>query len=192
MAKAGLRDKLIEMGLETVHKNGFGATGVQVIVDAADVPKGSFYNYFDSKEAFGVEVLNLYFKGFGPRLQLLTDPSKSPVQRLKAYFESLGKTLGQWEYEKGCLIGNLSAELSSKNELIRERLAEVYEGWTSRIEACVREGQEQGEISRELKASVIASYLLNAWEGVALRTKVDKDKTAITQFMAVTFKTVLR
>jgi TetR/AcrR family transcriptional repressor of nem operon len=191
MAKGELREKLLAVGLETVHARGFNATGVQDIVDVAGVPKGSFYNYFASKEALGVEVLDLYFRGFAPRLKLLADPSKTPVQRLRAYFESLGKTLAGWNYEKGCLIGNLSGELSDQSDLVRKRLAEVYAAWGHAVEACIREGQERGEISKDLKASVVAAFLLNAWEGVALRVKVDKDKTAINQFMAVVFKTIL-
>jgi TetR/AcrR family transcriptional repressor of nem operon len=191
MPKENVREKILTVGLDTVHRRGFNATGVQQIVDAAGVPKGSFYNYFDSKEAWGLEVLDLYFQGFGASLKVLDDRSKSPVERLRLYFESLGRTLEKWEFEKGCLVGNLSGELSDQSQVVRDRLASVYAGWVRRIESCVREGQDRGEIPRDLKASMIAAFLLHAWQGTVLRTKVDKDNTAVKQFLAVVFKKIL-
>ena len=62
MKQGTTRDHLISTGLKVLHARGFHATGVQDITDAAQVPKGSFYTHFDSKERFGAEVLGRYWE----------------------------------------------------------------------------------------------------------------------------------
>ena len=57
MAKANVRERLLDAGLETLHRCGFNGCGVQEIAETAGVPKGSFYNHFESKEALGAAVL---------------------------------------------------------------------------------------------------------------------------------------
>jgi TetR/AcrR family transcriptional regulator, transcriptional repressor for nem operon len=191
MAKAPVRDRIVSEGLEAVFRDGFNATGVQDIADAAGVPKGSFYNYFRSKEALGVEIVDLYFSGVKARFNLLSDPSKPPLDRLRGYFASLGQVLIKGKYGKGCLVGNLSGELSDQSPAVRKRLASVYKEWSRALEGCIREGQERGEIARDVNASVLASFLLTAWEGTILRAKVEKEKAALNQFMMVAFKRLL-
>ncbi|WP_420969079.1 TetR family transcriptional regulator C-terminal domain-containing protein [Bradyrhizobium sp. B120] len=185
MAKQDIREKLSAVGLETLHRNGFNGSSVQDIVDAAGVPKGSFYHHFDSKEALGLDAIDRYWGGFGPRLSILTDASHPPIDRLRRYFESLAETLKGWKYQKGCFIGNASAEMADQSPAMRVRLSTVFAGWTRAVELCVQEAQTRGDMSSDLDAAMIASYLLNSWEGAALRAKVEKDSKALDQFLAV-------
>jgi TetR/AcrR family transcriptional regulator, transcriptional repressor for nem operon len=111
--KLDTRSNLVEAGLQMIHAEGYAATGVQSIVECADVPKGSFYNYFASKEAFGVEVIAAYSdRGLARLRDFLSKPEVSPLPRLEAYFDARIKALKSSNYAGGCLLGNFSAEVA--------------------------------------------------------------------------------
>ena len=80
------RKNLVQVGLRMLHADGYAATGIQSIVEGADVPKGSFYNHFASKEAFGAEVLGAYFdRNEGKLHAILSNAKAAPRERLEAY-----------------------------------------------------------------------------------------------------------
>ncbi|BBP77716.1 transcriptional regulator [Pseudomonas sp. Ost2] len=191
MAVSQVREKLIEAGLSIIATQGFNGTGVQEIADLAGVPKGSFYNYFDSKDAFAVEVLERYWQKGRYRVILSDESLGDPLVRLRHYFEALAAARVDDRFLSGCLIGNFSSELSEQSRLVRDRLSEIYAGWARALEICIREAQDLGLVGRDVAAAELASFVLNAWQGAVLRTKVEKDGLALQQFMTVVFKRVL-
>ena len=189
--KTNVRERLLAAALETLHKNGFNATGVQDITDAAKVPKGSFYNHFDSKDALGVEVVGHYVAKGAERRQALVDRPGAPLGRLKAYFKSLNQLGPASGFSRGCLLGNFSAELASQSPDIRQALAGALADWTKDIARVVAEAQQAGDIGRDLPAATLAAFLLNAWEGAVLRSRVDKSAAPLDAFMSVAFNKIL-
>ncbi len=147
---SSVRDKIVEAALERFHALGFSACGVQEIVDKAGVPKGSFYNYFKSKELLAVEVLEVYAKG--SRREMLADKSVAPVKRLRAHFEFLASRYAGFGYSKGCLIGSIAAETSDHMPIVRKALAQGLANWTKLVAAAIREGQADGSIEARLDA----------------------------------------
>ena len=186
-----MRDHLLTSALETLHRQGFNGTAVQDITDAAGLPKGSFYNYFGSKEALALEVIDRFGKERGALAAVLSDESISPVERLRRYFASQATALAAQNFERGCLIGNFSTELADQSRVIRDRLGSNFAAWSRPIETCIRDGQKAGEISRDIDASVLADFLLNSFEGAILRTKVEKDSSPLDDFMTLVFSRVL-
>jgi len=191
MAKPTTREKLLAAGLETLHKRGFNATGVQDITDAAKVPKGSFYNHFESKDALGVEVVVRYAAMGAARRQLLVDGSGQPLARLRAHFKSLNQLGPASGFSRGCLLGNFSTELSTQSPAIRAAVEAALDDWTQAIAQVIAEAQEAGDVSGELSAEVLAGFLLNAWEGAVMRSRVEKTQAALDAFLAVTFNKIL-
>ena len=184
MRQPGTRDHLLSTGLKLLHARGFHASGVQDITQAAEVPKGTFYTHFDSKERFGAEVLGRYWERRADRaIAILGDESRSPLTRLKAYFQA--KTRVSGPFEKGCMIGNFSAEMAGDSRLVRDRLAAVFAGWTQLLANCIREAQTAGELRSSLDADTVAAFLIDAFEGAILRTKVDRDATALLRFETI-------
>src|ERR1700679_1284592 len=107
MAKPSNRDKLLTEGLRVVHERGFAGASVRDIVAAAGVPQGSFTNHFASKEAFGLEVVNLYYVASCALLDAaLRNESLSPLQRLGAYLDANANRLNENGIRNGCLFGN--------------------------------------------------------------------------------------
>jgi len=94
-------------------------------------------------------------------------------------------------YVGGCLIGNLGAELSDHSELVRDGLNVIFAGWTEAVEACIRDGQRAHEIRADFDAAVLASFLINAWEGAILRAKVAKNGAPFDEFNEVVFRKLL-
>ncbi len=193
MPRPNVREKILDAAIETVRSRGFNGCGVNDITAAAGVPKGSFYNHFDSKEALGAEVVDEYWqRGACRTLRILSDETLAPLERLRRYFASMVGNLADRDYRCGCLIGNLSAEMADQSRLVRDRLSAIYAGWTRSIETCVREAQRTGEVRSDIPPATLAAFLVNAWEGTVLRAKVDKDGTAHQHFHDVVFKTLLR
>ena len=191
MPRPSSRDHLITSALETLHRQGFNGSAVQDITDAAGLPKGSFYNYFESKEALALEVIDRYGKEQRALAGVLSDESISPVERLRRYFASLAANLAEQNYERGCLIGNFSTELADQSRLVRDRLSSNFAAWSRAIEICIRDGQKAGEISRDIDPGALADFLLNSFEGAILRMKVEKDSSPLDQFMTLVFSRVL-
>ncbi len=192
MRQTGTRDHLLATGLELLHARGFHACGVQDIIQAADVPKGTFYTHFDSKEQFGAEVLGRYWeRRAGAATRILSDETRTPLARLKAYFAAKTAARAPDAAYTGCMIGNFSAELATDSRLVRDRLGTVFAAWTNLLATCIREAQSAGEISTQADPDTLAAFLIDAFEGAVLRSKVDRDTTALARFQAVVFTTIL-
>jgi TetR/AcrR family transcriptional repressor of nem operon len=190
MRQTATKDRLLATGLEVLHAKGFHATGVQDITDAAKVPKGSFYSHFDSKEQFGADVLGRYWETRASRAtMILGDEGKSPLERLEAYFGA--KTERTGPFDKGCMIGNFSAEMAPDSRLVRDRLTSVLAAWTALLAGCIREAQAARQVRQDLDPETIAAFLIDAFEGAVLRTKVDRSPAALQRFHAIAFNLIL-
>jgi len=192
MKHADSREQLLNAGVEALHSKGFNGCGVQEITEAAGVPKGSFYNYFASKEAFSVEVLEHYWEeGARRNLSVLSDESIPALARLKTYFAQRAEVHAKGHYERGCMLGNLATEVTGQSRLVRDRLAGMFAGWVRVMANCVRDARDAGEIDSDLDPKILAEFLVNGWQGAVMRAKVDRDSSAMDQFTKVVFSTLL-
>ena len=189
MAQPNLRDAILSSGLETLHHRGFNATSVQDITEAAGVPKGSFYNHFDSKEALGAAAVDAYAAKMGS-LAILLDQSIAPLARLRRHFVALAEA-ARYPYDAGCLLGNFSAELSGQSPLIRERVAAALGAWSKALAGVIDEAQREGALPRDRDPRTLASFIVDSWEGAVLRAKVERDRAPLDAFLAITFSKVL-
>ena len=187
--KLGTREKLIQSGLQAIHTSGYGATSIQSIVEIADVPKGSFYNFFPSKEAFAAEVIDAYSTRGQERLRsFLLNQDIAARDRLEAYFDDRIEAFRTAQYVRGCLMGNFSAEAADQSALIRDGLTKHFGAWCKLFETCIAEAQKQGEISDQFPASLLAKFLLNSWEGALLRMRAEKSDVPLLDFKEIVFK----
>ena len=190
--KPDTRQNLVRAGLRMIHAEGFAATGIQGIVEGADVPKGSFYNYFASKEAFGAEVIDEYSERGQSRLRdFLCNPAMAPLARLETYFDDRIAAFRASNYARGCLMGNFSAEAADHSTLIREHLARHFNAWSAIFERCISEAQELGTVSHQLSAASLANFILNSWEGALLRMRVEQSDVALVEFKKMIFGRIL-
>jgi len=190
MPRASTKEQIVQAGLKILLDKGFNGVGVQEITETAGVPKGSFYNHFESKEALGAEIVERYGMD-GTRRQVLLDKSLPALARLRGHFEGLNNLFVKSKFERGCLLGNFSAELSNQSAVIRERLAELYQRWSRDIEIAIADGQAEGTIPPEKNAADIAAFLLDAYEGALLRARVERSRAPFDRFMQLAFDRIL-
>jgi TetR/AcrR family transcriptional repressor of nem operon len=175
---AGDRDtkaELIRSGLEHLTENGFASSGIDKILKAVGVPKGSFYFYFSSKEVFGLAVLESYATYFENKLDnYLLDPSFPPLERIHNFVDDAKKGMSRHEFKRGCLVGNLGQEVDSLPDSFRGRLIEIFESWQIRLSQCLQEAQENGELSQTMDSDRLAEFFWTGWEGAVSRAKLEK------------------
>jgi TetR/AcrR family transcriptional repressor of nem operon len=187
-----VRQRLLAAGLDLVHARGFTASGVKDITDAAGVPKGSFYAYFPSKEAFAAAILNHYWSDIESRLLPILDADGSAQERIIRFFHALADEHEAGDFLLGCLVGNLSLELGGSSEPTRTELVRILDRWDAALTACVRSGQGgSDQVRTDLDAEELASLLIEAWEGAALRGKVTRSRAPYDRFEAITVPALL-
>jgi TetR/AcrR family transcriptional regulator, transcriptional repressor for nem operon len=175
-----------------LHESGYAATGIQEIVDAAKVPKGSFYNHFESKETFAKEVVDAYFGMVLPELTALLSDERIPLcDRLRTYFEERTRRFRSSGYLRGCMLGNMILEVALQSPSIRERLAAHLNTWSGLFEACIDHAQKSGAIQNNMPAPQLADFLLNSWEGAMLRMRIDKTDVPLNDFIEVVWGSIL-
>jgi TetR/AcrR family transcriptional regulator, transcriptional repressor for nem operon len=183
-----VRKRLLAAGLDLIHARGFAASGVKDITEAAGVPKGSFYAYFPSKEAFAGTILEHYWSDIEVRLLPLLEGEGSAEERIRSFFHALADEHEAANFLLGCLIGNLSLELSSLSEPIRAQLIAILERWGQAIADCLR----SDGIGSDSYAEDLASRLIESWEGAALRGKMIRSRIPYDRFEADTIPALLR
>jgi TetR/AcrR family transcriptional regulator, transcriptional repressor for nem operon len=192
-AKATTKAALVDAGTQLILEQGYHHTGIQDVLQAAGVPKGSFYYYFPSKEAFGREVIAQFAAAYVERLERwLGDTTQSPLTRLHRH---LDETLTHFERRGcrgGCLIGNLSQELADQSAPFGAQLEAVFADWRERYARLFREAQAVGELRADLDPQQVAEFYLNSFEGAVLRAKVSKSPAPLRLFMTLMFDGVLR
>ena len=189
-----VRRRLLAAGRDLVHARGFSASSVKDITDAAGVPKGSFYAYFESKEAFAAAILEHYWADIETRLLPILDGDGPAQERITRFFHALADEHEAGDFLLGCLVGNMSLELGGSSEPVRAELVRILDHWDAALTACVRSGQSGsgGGVRTDLDAGELASRLIEAWEGAALRGKVTRSRAPYERFEAVTIPALLR
>jgi TetR/AcrR family transcriptional repressor of nem operon len=193
MTKTSNRERILSEGLRVVHEHGFANASVRDIVAAAGVPQGSFTNHFASKEAFGLEILDLYYADSRRNVaETLRNDARPPLERLNAYFDSQKNRLNENDMRNGCLFGNFAAEVSDNSEAIRNRLIEVYAESRESIAYCLRAAVAAGEVKPTLDCNEIAGFIVSSMQGAILLSKAHRSPEPIERFRRVLFASVLQ
>ena len=186
MAKPNKRADLLKTGAELVHRKGFSATSVADIAEASGAPKGSFYNHFKSKDEFGAAILEHYFEDVQAALaETLHAGGKPALARLRAYFTRLRDYVARDDFARGCLIGNISGEVSAVSAATRARLSRFIADWTASLARCIEDGQQDGSVRSNVAATALAGMMLDSWQGALLRAKVERSPAALNNFLDV-------
>lgn len=168
------REALLRAGVEVLTEKGFSATGIDQILSRVGVPKGSFYHFFNSKEAFGSALIERYATYFARKLdRFLLDESQPPLQRLRNFVADAGDGMARFEFRRGCLVGNLGQETASLPDALRQQLSAVFVDWESRVAACLEAARSDGEIAAAANCRRLANCFWIGWEGAVLRAKLE-------------------
>ena len=164
--------RLLDVGLATLLERGYNATGIQDLLVATSVPKGSFYHHFGSKEDFALQVIDRYVAEVHVLLdQTLGDVERAPLERIRAFFERLLALYASQGY-LGSLLGLLGQELAAVSTSFRRRIEGSFDGITRRLADTLEEARRRGDLSSEIDALQTATLMLDCWEGAAMRSRL--------------------
>ena len=165
---------LINIGTAIFTQKGFSITSLDEIVEIAEIPKGSFYYYFKSKDEYAIEVIKNYGIYFSKKLQrILSNDKKSPLERLKEFTKEAEAGVKRYEFKRGCLIGNLGQEMATLEERFRIELLNVIADWRDQVRLCIDLAKAQREIKTTIDSSELANFFWCAWEGAVLCSKLE-------------------
>lgn len=167
------RERLLDEGVAAFLEHGYHGTGIKAVLDRVEVPKGSFYNYFKSKEAFGAAVIAHYADCLGRKMAAALAKSPDPLSGLRTFFHRLMTDFEEADFVGGCLVANLGGELEG-SELCREALATAFHGWRDGVCAALVEAQGAGLVRNDIDALELSDMLIEAWEGAVIRMKIER------------------
>ncbi|MEQ6887952.1 TetR/AcrR family transcriptional regulator [Halomonas sp. CS7] len=168
------RAALIRSGTEVLTEQGFVVSGIDGILKRVGVPKGSFYYYFESKEAFGRAVMEHYGAYFARKLDRhLGDATRSPLARIEAFVAEARDGMARHDFRRGCLVGNLGQEAGGLPEGYREWLRATLDDWQQRLARCLHEAQAAGELADHADVERLAEAFWIGWEGAVMRARLE-------------------
>jgi TetR/AcrR family transcriptional repressor of nem operon len=186
MPRPSAQTKLMAAAINSFQTNGFKASTIEDIASKAGVVKGSFYNHFKSKEVLAVEAVKLFITEALKTLSLEGPPSA--MKRLRGHFETFATIQHKGHFREGCLLANFSGEITDAHPALRSALDDGVERWCRELTEVIRQAQAEGDIEKQYKADHLARFLVNAWEGATIRTKVVRSQQPLDEFLSIIFK----
>jgi TetR/AcrR family transcriptional regulator, transcriptional repressor for nem operon len=188
--KSSTKERLLEGGLAMLLKHGYNDLAIQELLVVHDIPKGSFYHHFRSKEDFAHQVIDRYMQEVHAGLDAcLGDTGRPPLERVRAFFE-LSREKYRGEGYMGCLLGSLGQELSGVNDAFRFKIEGCFSEITARVAVCLEEARHRGDLPPESDAHHMAVLLLDCWEGAALRSRLRRDPKPLNAMLDFYFRSV--
>lgn len=185
MPRPSSKEDLLTKGAEVIHARGYHATGVAEIAAAAGVPKGSFYNHFESKEAFADAILSRYFETFEEVLvSAFSNDAADGFGRLENFVELIISFILETEF-CGCLLGNFAFEASGHSERLRVNVDAFFGRWQTGLRDAFAAGQSDGSLTSVLAPEDMAALFISTWEGAVLRARVSRDPAHLQQFKRI-------
>jgi TetR/AcrR family transcriptional repressor of nem operon len=183
------RERLIRCGIEILTEKGFASTGIDQILKQVGIPKGSFYHYFASKDEFGSAVIQGYAAYFAAKLdRWLLNPDRAPLDRIQDFIDDAKQGMQRHEFQRGCLVGNMGQEMGGYHEQFRNQLELVFIDWQSRLEACLIDARNAGQIAQDTDCAALSAFFWTGWEGAILRAKLVRSTAPMDLFADTFFK----
>jgi TetR/AcrR family transcriptional repressor of nem operon len=187
------RNRIIETGAEIIHRKGFNHTGIQEILNAAGVPKGSFYNYFKSKDDFGLQIID-YFSAHFKRIakETLEDTTVSPLNRIYGFLTAFMEYFESQNYAGGCPIGNLAQEMGDLSPAFRKKLSEAIDMMVDAYSRVLAAAQKDDKILKSLDIRDTASFIVAGWHGAIIQMKLTQSLAPLKNHRKFIFDYILK
>lgn len=181
------RQTILETAQVIVGTKGFSAVGLNEILQAAEVPKGSFYHYFSSKDAFGVVLLDSYFEHYVSGMQqLFNQPGLTQLAKLMRYWQCwIDNQTGCTDAGK-CLAVKLGAEVSDLSEPMRMALERGTSKTIALLALAMQQGVDDGSLTVEQDPESLARRLYALWLGTSVMSKITRTTAPFTEALLLT------
>lgn len=182
------KDHLLNIGYKLIAQKGFTAVGIKQILDTAGVPKGSFYHYFASKEAFGEAIISHYFSQYKQRLNIIGSQNVTAQQKLYDYFQNWYDTQQNGCDHEKCLVVKLSAEVADMSEPMRIALFAGYQQTITWLANQIKVGWADNSVPHpaNVAAESMAKRWYFSWLGASLIAKISQTDTPLAEVWQMT------
>lgn len=182
-----VRDKIVAVGQRVMAAKGFSAVGLSEILTTAGVPKGSFYYYFASKDAFGEALLEQYFKDYLADIDaIFQQPGITMAQGLVRYFDNWRNNQSLGDCRGKCLVVKLGAEVADLSEPMRMTLKQGTAGIVARLAHAIEQGVAEGSVRADGEPGLVAESLYQLWLGASVMAKITRDEAPFEGVMRTT------
>ncbi|AUH41669.1 TetR/AcrR family transcriptional regulator [Streptomyces sp. CMB-StM0423] len=181
------RRSILDAAQQIMSRKGFSAVGINEVLTAAGVPKGSFYHFFGSKDAFGEAMMRAYFADYLADMdRILAAPGQTTAERLMAYWQNWHDNQSLDACQGKCLAVKLGAEVSDLSETMRLALKEGTTAIINRLERAITTGLDDGTINIDGTPRDTAEVLYDMWLGASVRAKIHRDTSPLDTTMTTT------
>ena len=158
--------------MNLIRQQGYSKTGINEILKVCQVPKGSFYNYFESKEDFGFQTIDLYSRYVKSMYDKFEeDATLGPVDKLKGFFSLSNDNFRKEGCLLNCLLLSLSNEISEDNNTFAAKVLESFEEFKVYLVRWIEAGQAAQSIRSDFSARELADFLYDSYHGAVIRMK---------------------
>ncbi|GAA1183435.1 TetR/AcrR family transcriptional regulator [Pseudonocardia alaniniphila] len=186
-AKRETRQSLLDTARRIVLAKGYAAVGINEVLAEAGVPKGSFYHYFDSKDAFGEALMKSYFDDYFAAMDgIVAHTEKSSAEHLMRYWQYFYDTQVKDDCQGGCLVVKLGAEIADLSEAMRVTTKAGTAAIVDRLERMIVDGIADGSVSVDDSPRATAEALYDLWLGASMIAKIHSSPGQLDRAMAVT------
>ncbi len=183
------KEDILEVGYDVFRRNGYHNVGINQILKESGIPKGSFYNFFESKEDFAQQVIKQYGENNACWMKdFFDDCLLSPIECLKSFYDMMIHLNEKDEYSGGCLVNNMSVEVGRQSDVLASEANQHFVGWLNVLASVIAKGQDLNEITKDFSALELAEYLHAGFYGVLSRTKVTRNRTYMDIWFKMTFE----
>lgn len=182
-----IREDILDTAQVIMSSKGFSGVGLTEILSSVGVPKGSFYHYFSSKEAFGEALLQRYFDNYLADMDVtFGQVGQTSSERLQKYWQNWLETQTTLDPQSKCLVVKLAAEVADLSEGMRHVLLQGTSQIIARIAEVVEQGAADGSLKIDENPKHLAETLYHCWLGASLLAKITKDEGPLITAMQTT------
>ncbi len=184
--------QLLDAGLDMLLRRGYNDLGIQALLEATAIPKGSFYHHFQSKEDFALQVVDRYMEEVHRGLEAcLSDEDTPPLKRVRNFFEATRQKYESDGY-LGCMLGAVGQELAGVSDVFRTKIDECLSTIGDQVAVCLVAAQARGELAEGVDPRKMAILLVNCWEGAALRSRLRRSPDPLTDMLDFYFAVAVK
>lgn len=190
MTTTAPRERLLDAACTLMRTRSYGAVGVAEICAAADVRKGSFYHFFESKQRLTLAAIDTHWDRQRADWSLTLGSDMPPLDRLRRLFEETAA----WQRAtsitdgvvSGCALANLALELSTQDRVVQNRLREIFDEQIDLIEGVLREAAADNAIPDTMANRAVARAVIAQMEGMILFAKLGNDPAVLDDLWSQT------
>ena len=183
------REDIIAQGRELFRYQGYHNTGLSDILHECGIPKGTFYNYFNSKESFAIEALQDYSQQIQRLISTYMNFKQfSPAKRLQRFYDQLISLNENEGSDRGCLLMNFSSEVGGLSPQMADAVQEEFSKWVTLLTPTIEEAQTHGQLSTSFEATDLAKYIHTQIFGNMALMKSEKSTRSMKKNMEMAFR----